>query len=171
MPLAQVVEGVVELVTYDPAMSMQADRAEHICREEWDRRTAELARPGPRSPSDDVRVGAAFERLRRDGYIAEMNIGVDQSDAISELRDRLDKTPGARGYVFFHVQDAERLAEEPGDLYIGFGSRPGDDAGGLEAGRAAASAFAAEDLPVTWNGAVATRILLPGLVWRRPLPG
>lgn len=67
---------------------------------------------------DDVRLEAAFQALRRAGYVAEMNLGYTMSDAWDELSEQVAASP-AKGLAFFNGQDAERLAFSPAALYIG----------------------------------------------------
>ncbi|MEV7395535.1 hypothetical protein [Aeromicrobium sp. NPDC092404] len=70
---------------------------------------------------DYARLSAAFEDLSGRGIVARMNFTCCQSCGHAEIVD--EKTTGEeRGYVFFHQQDSERLADRPAVLFLAYGS-------------------------------------------------
>jgi len=164
--LGQALESLLEQAEDDPAIALDEAQADLIVRAEWALREKELAGVGP---GDEVRIEAAFESLREANYVAEMNVGYTKQDAWPELGDRVKRTR-AKGLVFFHGQDAARLAESPADLYLGFDCESGDDTEMLAVGRAAVDAMTAQGLTVAWDGSASTRVLVKDLTWRRPLP-
>jgi hypothetical protein len=90
--------------------------AQQAVDEQWAARLAEQA--GWTEPGDYTRVQAAFDLLAADGILARTNITCCQNCGHTEIADeRSDEW----GYTFFHEQDAERLADEPADLYLAYG--------------------------------------------------
>jgi len=164
--LEEALERLLEQADDDPGVPLSAAEAEAIVREVWSGRVAELrdARPG-----DDVRVQAAFQALRRAGYVAEMNLGYSMADAWEEVGDQVEASP-AKGLAFFHGQDAERLALSPAELYIGFDCVSGKREDMVSVARAIVTALEAEGLRVAWDGKAGTRIKVLGVDWRKPLP-
>lgn len=154
---------------------------------------------------DYARVQAAFDDLAGQGIVGRMNFTCCQTCGTAEIDD--ERTPRTHeeaaaddgypfhewGYTFFHQQDAERLANEPADLYLSYSTfRPapdldpvllaraddGDHAAQDEAvrqsdlsvGRQVVAALERQGLTVEWPEDPATRIRLAGLRWRKPLP-
>ena len=109
-PLDDVLEGLIELVEYDDDNPMTVARAEQIVRHYWAHRQGELDAPGPRTPSDDERLTNAFNRLKLQGIVAEMNIGFDKGEASTACEEIIAETGSGPGFVFFHGQDAAGLA-------------------------------------------------------------
>jgi hypothetical protein len=178
-PLDEVVEQMRELAEDDEELDVDPDDVDEIVQELWARREAYLATPPARTPTDDVRLAAAFAQLEADGLVARMNCGWDKSDAKllcwEEAQDR-----GATGYVYFHAQDAARLAVPDAGLYLGydaldpddrpFSSAEAHDEAMVAVGRKVGDALAAQGLTVDWDGSPRHRLLVTGLDWRRPLP-
>jgi hypothetical protein len=171
--LTDVTENMVELVEYDDGNPLTGERAAEIVRELWDQRLAELAEARGTDPTDDERVGAAFELLRTKGILASMNLGFERSEAVEESERLLGGTQGER-YVYFHGQDAARLALPDAELFIGFGAIAPDaklwKALSLPVAQRAVDALRAQGLTVRWNGSVDERIAVVGVTWLRPLP-
>lgn len=164
--LDEALERLLEQADDDPGVALSAHEAEVLVREVWTERVAELAdgRPG-----DDVRVAAAFQALRQDGFVAEMNLGHEMSDAWAEVGDQV-RASTAQGLAFFHGQDAERLAASPAELYIGFDCVSGQDRDMVAVGRRIEDALTAQGLTVEWDGTAATRLKVLQVDWRKPLP-
>lgn len=151
-------------------------------------------------PTDADRLRAAFDELTALGVVCRMdylcctNCG---NDSIREERRPLEpgEEPPFPGYpyrdwasVFFHDQDAERLAEEPATLTLTYGCwRPGpslpeairrrwkkdDDACWAEADTALGHLICAvldrEGLQTTWAETSTDKIRVVDLRWRRRL--
>lgn len=171
--------------------------------EEWEARLALEATWT--EPGDYARVQAAFDDLATQGIVGRMNFTCCQTCGNAEIDD--ERTPRSEadtaadggygfdewGYTFFHQQDADRLADEPADLYLSYSAfrppagldpelfdraREGDDAAReqiigeseLAVGRLVAAALARQGLSVDWPEDTSQRILITGLHWRKPLP-
>lgn len=163
-----------ELVEYDDTFPLSAADVRESIEELWARRLAELAVAGPRDPSDDQRVEAAFAALTSSGVVASMNLGNDRGDATHESVELIRDGHGGPGFVFFHRQDANRLAYPDATLYIGFDAVI-EDAGerdrvAQEVAQQAVSELKRQGLQVAWNGSLETRISIVNVNWRRPLP-
>ncbi|MFD3444372.1 DUF6891 domain-containing protein [Microbacteriaceae bacterium 4G12] len=135
----------------------------------WQKRLLELQQPGDRHPSDDVRVAVAFAELESAGVIARMNLGFDQGEGNNEAR-QVAMTAGARGFVFFHQQDANRLAYPDATLYLGWDavgtSREEFDALTISLGKEICAAMERQGLTVRWDGTLARRPEVLHLNWR-----
>ncbi len=105
---AAVVEGMRELAEDDVALGVSAAQAEDLVDGLWAERLAYLAGPSIRTPTDDVRIADAFDRLGEEGIVARMNCGFDQSEGEALCRDAAQGR-GSHGFVFFHSQDAGRF--------------------------------------------------------------
>lgn len=168
-------------------------RATAVVDEVWRAHSATLAAAD--RPSQYSRMAAAFSDLGERGVVARMNFTCCNTCAVSEIDD--EREPGGSsdypfqewGYAYFHSQDAERLAELPAQLYIGFGVFPGSPqlpkpepglsqeqwtqrhlaADGAVA-QLVADRLRAHGLPVVWSGDPQQRIVVPIDDWRKPLP-
>ena len=172
--LDEMLEVMIELVEYDDDNPMTVERAEQIVRHYWAHRQAELDAPGPRKPSDDERVTAAFAAIAAQGIVAEMNAGYTTDEAITECESAVAATGSGPGFVFFHGQGAARLAYPGATLYIGYGAVVAPGPGWVEVAEtvanAAVAAFREQGLDAQWDGDVDHRIELRNVVWRKPLP-
>lgn len=125
-------------------------------------------------PTDADKVDAAFAELDDAGVVARMNFTCCQTCGVAEIDDERPTDRPSFGYVFFHQQDAERLADPAARLYLAFGAFdpvPGQVAEQDTAvGRRIESALRARDLPVDWDGSSGQRISLGPLTWQRRLP-
>lgn len=66
-------------------------------------------------------LNRAFAALEEEGVIARQNFTCCGTCASSEIWDEIDDSREWKGYVYFHQQDTESLAES-GGTYVGFGS-------------------------------------------------
>lgn len=79
-----------------------------------------------------AQLAAAFESLQADGIVARMDFACCQNcghDEIVDERTLVDQNAEypyrERGYVFFHAQDSDGLAEGSDKLYLAFGAFAG----------------------------------------------
>lgn len=184
----EVIEDLRELVEYDEDCPVPPDEAERAVEELWARRQAELATTPSRTPTDDQRLDGAFADLRAAGLVAEMHCGFDQDEAGHECGEAA-AAGGQWGYVYFHQQDAQRLAGGPGQpLFLGFdalapapsgagaartqdfSSREEYDRARADVGRLVVAALTEHGLRSTWGGSGSERITVDEIDWRRPLP-
>ena len=66
-------------------------------------------------------LNRAFAALAEEGVIARQNFTCCGTCASAEIWDEIDDSREWKGYIYFHQQDAESLAES-GGTYVGFGS-------------------------------------------------
>lgn len=167
MSYSEVVVLMRELAEDDAATATDPNDAEALVDELWKVRLAELrALPG-RVPTDDARLDAAFAELNQAGIAAMMNCGVDQGDGayLSQLQAH---AMDARGYVFFHVQDTERLVGPNAELYLAFGSvsesslQMSTDDAAVAIAREVVQVLGRHGLTVRWDGSGGPA---PGSYW------
>ena len=88
--------------------------------EVWAERTAE--QEAWHDEGDFGRLSAAFAELESAGFVARMNFACCSTCGHTEIRDEAGASE--IGYVFFHQQDAEHLAEPNAVLYLAYGFLP-----------------------------------------------
>lgn len=140
---------------------------------------------------DYTRLAAAFEELAEHRIVAQMNYTCCQNCGHTEIDEF--REDDSLGYVFFHMQDTERLAY-PGDpLYLAFGGfgfhsdlteqvkeqiRAGDkevrqqaiDESERRIAATTVDVLRRHGLTVEWGGTHADRIQVVDLDWRKKLP-
>jgi hypothetical protein len=145
---------------------------EHLVDDVWQTRLAEQQTWTGQTDAD--KVAAAFADLDAAGVIARMNFTCCQNCGATEIYDERPTDRPSTGYVFFHQQDTERLADTPAHLFLAYGPldpTPGDfDAQATEIGRQIETVLRAHNLPVTWTGSTTQRISVGPLTWHRRLP-
>lgn len=169
------VHAIVAELADDEASAPDPHRVRAIVEEIWAQRLVEQRTW--RGLSDADRVAAAFGELNTAGVIARMCFTCCQSCGMSEIGDEVPDGATPQGFVFFHQQDAERLAGPDAHLYLAYGAFCDPDASdverdrrGEEIGRQVQRSLEAHGLQVEWNGSINQRIHLPGLDWRARLP-
>ena len=168
-----IIESISEMADSDDDLALSGLEAAEIVEELWKRRLLDLQQPNEREPSDDVRIATAFAELESAGVIARMNLGFDQGEG-SDAARRIAKTVGARGFVYFHQQDANRLAYPDATLYLGWDAvgttREDYDAATIRLGEEIRAALERQSLTVGWDGTLASRPAVLNLTWRKQLP-
>lgn len=174
MPLDEVHSVVAELAE-DEDSPPAPERVRAIVDELWSERLAEQSTWHGLSDAD--RLDAAFTELEAAGVVARMAFTCCGSCGVAEIGDEVVQGATARGFVFFHQQDAERLTEPGAYLYLSYGAFCGpmtSDVEGRKAseeiGRLVTRYLEAHGLQVDWDGTIAQRIRLYDLDWRRRLP-
>ena len=195
---ADIVDSVVEWYEDDvPDVAEFRDTVTTRARLLWSaRRQAETAWSWRESQHD--RLGVIFYNLSLNGFVARMNLGVDQQDGFELAREQRKPDPaGADGYeqwayVYFHEQDTEALRTEPTRLRLAFGAfRPAPDIEPDElaralatthgetairqrsqeaAGRRVAALLTERGFDVDWDETAGRRIGVAITAWRRALP-
>jgi hypothetical protein len=155
----------------DDEMPVDDEELAQLVDEVWRARVAEQqAWP---AYTDADRVAAAFADLDANGVVARMNFTCCQNCGVAEIDDERPADRPSTGYVFFHQQDAERLADEPAQLYLAYGTLDPEQGRVAEQDQAVGeqirAALLAQDLPVEWDGSSAQRISVGPLTWRRRL--
>jgi hypothetical protein len=106
--------------------------------------------------TDSDRLTDAFHALDLTGIVAREDFACCQSCGNAEIGDEGGQGKPARGYVFYHAQDAERAAQG-GTLWLAFGSFD-ERIGDAQIGEEVAAALRGEGLEVDWAGDAAQRI-------------
>ncbi len=103
------------------------------------------------------RIDDAFAALRDKGFFAKANHTCCQSCGLADIPEdgRYDE------YVFYHMQDAERLKDD-GVCYLAWGFS-GPTLETKRKGRLICTALREAGLEVDWNGSQHTRIAVTGL--------
>ncbi len=121
-----------------------------------------LAQPPTSLLSDCDRLDLAFAELERAGVVARQHFTCCQTCGNAEIGDEIAQTPGARGYVYYHVQDTESAAEGHG-LCLCYGAVQGQPE---SIGHEIVQTLRHHGLRVAWNGDLAKRISVE-LRWQR----
>ncbi|MEU8389672.1 hypothetical protein [Micromonospora sp. NPDC048842] len=113
--------------------------------------------------TDSDRLTAAFRTLSATGLVARENFACCQNCGVAEIGDEVPRGRTARGYAFYHQQDAERGVDGSG-VYLTWGlfGQPAT----VDVGEEIAVALRAEGLTVDWDGHTGTRIRV-SLTWQR----
>lgn len=121
--------------------------------------------------TDCDRLDSAFAAMRKRGIIAMQNAGYTQSDGYDDFREAYEGHPNKQtviGYCFYHGQDLERAVRGEG-LFFAFGpvDPKDEESKGPEIGRLVREELERAGLRVEWDGTFASRLSVPGIVWRR----
>ncbi len=168
----EVVQAWTEATGDDPGWGVSPAEVPGLVDGLWRLRRQQLATGGP---GDDLKVAVAFRSLEAAGIVTRMYCGFDQGEG-SRISREAASARAARGFVFFHAQDAARLAFPDAVLYLGFDAvgRFADadayHAAATRVGRDIEAELAAAGVTVVWDGTPASRIAIAGPQWRRPLP-
>jgi hypothetical protein len=176
--LAEVVEIVEDDVEYY-GDSLTASGVRSIVDQVWSERLR--TQNGWSGLSDADRLDSAFAELEASGIVARMNFTCCGTCGHAEIGGEVADGLSPRGYVFFHMQDADGLVEdEAPQLYFDYGAWTPDGTAFAdeEAYRAAATSIGQEvartleaaGLRVSWDGNLARRICIVDVDWRRRLP-
>ncbi|GIF21126.1 hypothetical protein Ate02nite_38560 [Paractinoplanes tereljensis] len=108
------------------------------------------AQAGWPARTDSDRLTDAFRALDLAGIVAREDFACCQSCGNSEIGDEAGTGEPARGYVFYHGQDAERAAQG-GTLWLAYGSFD-KKIGEAQIGDEVVAALRGEGLEVDWTG-------------------
>lgn len=155
----------------DDEVPLDDDQLGQLVEEVWKARLAEQETWPAYTDAD--RVAAAFADLDANGVVARMNFTCCQTCGVTEIDDERPTDRPSTGYVFFHQQDAERLADDPAHLFLAYGTLDPEQGRVAEqdeaVGEQIRAALLAQDLPVEWNGSSTQRIAVGPLTWQRRL--
>ncbi|QIK61967.1 hypothetical protein G7068_01150 [Leucobacter viscericola] len=188
----------IDSVRENLELPLEDQRVEQTVEDVWARRIAEQTTWVGESDYEKLRL--AFEDLGEQGVIARMDFTCCQTCGTDEIDDERTPIEVAEGYpflereyTFFHRQDADRLADDPAQLFLTYSSwRPADDidpqllemarAGDEDArsevvvltdtgvGQRVSAALRSRGLDVRWDEDVKNRIAVQITDWRKPLP-
>lgn len=113
------------------------------------------AQQGWPARTDSDRLADAFRALDAAGIVAREDFACCQNCGLGEIGAEVHEDMPARGYVFYHQQDAEGCVEHGGlNLAYGRFEQPPT----VEIGEEVAAALRAEGLDVRWSGSPDQRI-------------
>ncbi|MFJ9853104.1 DUF6891 domain-containing protein [Streptomyces sp. NPDC101150] len=150
----------------DPGVSsLSLDEAARIASGPWQERLAEQAAWPEVTDAD--RVAGAFAALERQGLTARMNFTCCSGCGLAEIG--AERAEGDHGFVFFHYQDTETLADG-GGLSVRYGAHADSERERAEVGRTVLAALTEAGLPAEWDGNPDKVIAVAPLDWRKRLP-
>ncbi|MEU7614359.1 hypothetical protein [Micromonospora sp. NPDC049204] len=161
LPAAAIVAGTMEY------LADEADPAEIQARA-WPMVTEELsahlaAQAQWPEITDNDRLTAAFRTLSAAGVVARENFSCCQTCGTAEIGGEIPRGRTARGYAFYHQQDAENGVDDSG-VHVAYGLFGQPTTADL--GAEVVAALRAEGLSVHWDGSTGTRIRV-ALTWQR----
>ncbi|MFG1650900.1 DUF6891 domain-containing protein [Micromonospora sp. NPDC049275] len=161
LPAAAIVTETVEYLHGEANPAEVEARAWPAVTEELSAHLAAQARWPKVTDSD--RLTAAFRTLSAAGLVARENFTCCQNCGADEIGDEVPRGRTARGYAFYHRQDAERGVDGAG-VFVTYGlfGQPVS----ADIGEEVAAALRAEGLTVHWDGNPGTRIRV-SLTWQR----
>lgn len=183
-------DDVDELVEYaaDGVPGLTVDQARRAASFLVQARRAQQATFGSEA-SEALRLTRAFHDLEAQGVLARQDWTCCGTCGVAEIGDDVDDLRDWRGYVFFHTQDTDQLAEN-GSTYLNYGIfwpshvteaefeamgeteravRYERETVGLMQ-RVVVPTLERHDITVDWDGSLAQRILLGNVSWYAPLP-
>ncbi|MCG5469610.1 hypothetical protein LADH09A_003528 [Micromonospora sp. LAH09] len=161
LPAAAIVAETMEYLAGETDPAEVEARAWPMVTEELGAHLAAQARWPEVTDSD--RLTSAFRTLSAAGLVAREDFACCQNCGVTEIGDEVPRGRTARGYAFYHRQDAERGVDGSG-VYLTFGllGQPAT----VDVGEEIAAALRAEGLTVHWDGHTGTRIRV-ALTWQR----
>jgi hypothetical protein len=127
--------------------------------------------------TDCDKLDEAFAELDRNGIVARQNFTCCQTCGHTEIAYELGKTSvhrRVRGYVFFHQQDAEHVANND-TLHLAYGgfdhNFDNNDDKAVAIAHEVAAVLKKHGFAIEWNGQITKRICIKEIHWqRRRLP-
>lgn len=119
--------------------------------------------------TDCDKLDEAFAELDRLGIVARQNFACCQTCGHTEIDYEIGKTVVHRrvhGYVFFHGQDSEHVANND-SLYLAYGSVSCNDDDSVAVGHEIVAVLKKHGLVVEWNGLIQKRIRIKDIRWQR----
>jgi hypothetical protein len=119
--------------------------------------------------TDCDRLDHAFDELETLGIVARQNFTCCQTCGHAEIWEEIEQVKQdfeVKGYVFYHMQDTDRVVEE-GRLYLAYGALDNADESTIQVARTVAQTMQKYGFRVDWNGSLDKRICLENLNWRR----
>ncbi|MDL5201167.1 hypothetical protein [Streptomyces sp. ALI-76-A] len=120
-----------------------------------------------RGVTDPERLTRAFEALDAAGITAREHFACCRRCGMAEIGAEGE---GARGFVFFHQQSTESVAEGQG-LALHYGGFDGTDGTTTSVGHEVVAALRAAGLSAQWDGRPDTALSVTDLTWHKRLVG
>nr|WP_157237311.1 hypothetical protein [Promicromonospora sukumoe] len=163
----EVLQAADEMLESDAVPSLRT-AAEGAARREWQERVGEQATWV--DEGSYTALAAAFADLESLGVVARMSFACCNTCGATEIQDEADPNgPDALGYTFFHSQEADRLEDTPGDLFLSFGGF--DEMPAAAVGEIVATTVARHGFEVDWAGDAGAKVRVRVPDWRKRLPG
>lgn len=163
----EVLQAADEMLESDAVPSLRT-AAEGAARREWQERVGEQATWV--DEGSYTALAAAFADLESLGVVARMSFACCNTCGATEIQDEADPNgPDALGHTFFHSQEADRLEDTPGDLFLSFGGF--DEIPAAAVGEIVATTVARHGLEVDWAGDAGAKVRVRVPDWRKRLPG
>jgi hypothetical protein len=119
--------------------------------------------------TDCDRLDKAFDDLELQGILARQNFTCCQTCGHSEIWEEIEQTrleSEVKGYVFYHMQDTDRVLEE-GRLYLAYGAVDNNDESTEQVAAQIVDTMRRHGFRVDWNGSLDKRVCVENLNWRR----
>lgn len=119
--------------------------------------------------TDCDRLDKAFDELENEGIVARQNFTCCQTCGHAEIWEEIEQVKQdseVSGYVFYHMQDTDRVLEE-GRLYLAYGATENADDAAIRVAQRITNALRKSGFKVDWNGSLDKRICLEQFNWRR----
>lgn len=145
---------------------VDAERAARIAADCWaERRREQETWPAVTDPD---RLALAFDALEARGVTARMNFTCCRTCGEAEIG--AEAADGAHGYVYFHSQDTDRVADG-GPLWLAYGHFAGAGAATTAGvGAEVVAALGAAGLSTEWDGSPESALKVTPLRWWKRLP-
>ncbi|WP_298514427.1 hypothetical protein [uncultured Kordia sp.] len=125
-------------------------------------------------PTDFDRLVSVFDQLNKEKIVSLHRAGYTRQDAEGDCREIIDELSNlgiqAKGYCYYHTQDAERVMEEE-VLFIGFDSVNFNDEVALEIANRIIELLQENNFQTSWNNSVETRIKILNINWQKAYDG
>ncbi|KAL4881769.1 hypothetical protein BJY04DRAFT_188092 [Aspergillus karnatakaensis] len=138
--------------------------AKEIVSGEWNARLR-VQSTWPSGPTNFDKLQRAFDSLERRGIVARMNWSCCRTCGRDEMDGERDDE--SLGYVFFHEQSTEALANGREDVALVFGRFVGSKIRVTEIGRIVVRVIRRTGFSVRWNGDAERAIVVTVGMWRR----
>lgn len=119
--------------------------------------------------TDCDRLDNVFAELDANGIVARQNFSCCQNCGHSEIWDEIDQARAEQdvlGYVFYHMEDTERVCGE-GILYLAYGAVDSGDEPALYVARQIVDALDRAGLKTDWNGSLEKRVKVYDFTWKK----
>jgi hypothetical protein len=120
--------------------------------------------------TDCDRLDFAFLVLEEEhGIVARQNFSCCLTDGHSEIWAEIRQVQAQRpvqGYVFYHEQDTENVAQH-GELFLAYGAVGDGEEAQVAVAQRVVAALLEAGFTVSWSGSAKERIVVKGLDWKK----
>ncbi len=122
-----------------------------------------------KTKTDCDRLDQAFADLEEQGIVCRQNFTCCQTCGHAEIWDEIELLKGeldVSGYVFYHMQDTDRVLEE-GRLFLAYGASDNSDEATIRVAQKVYEVLTKNGFKLDWNGSLDKRICIEDLKWKR----